>query len=384
MLTLRRVWGDRGIARASCFAAVLGLCWLSASNAAYAQSGWLLQYTGPLTPPGGAPPAEPPCNGSYCQFWQELDRNLITARIVVAGGHLYQLQANGAMYQYPEASCTSQCARWWAIDDQNIPTKAIFNVDSVLHRLRQDGVLERRVGSSWEMVAYDEEGGPVVTVAHGGGTTAVVQATRLSLRRGQEHFEYPYVYWDYDHVFKGPNPIAVTGSSGWVYELYAPYESAPKDPPFFINEYSIIPALDPPYWKFKLRQVYPPQADVVTIAAGSDSLLTLHNDGSIWRYRNNQWNKLDNNPATASIVASGDDLYQLHNDGSLWHFTGTVCNTLCPGWELLIAGGVGRIAVDGQRVYALTQAHPPGRPLLWFPERFRPYPLPYVCPECLY
>ena len=405
MLTLRQVCGTRMAAKASRVAAAvafgaLGLCRFCTSNA-FAQSGWVLQYTGQLEPPGVRTPEVPACyGGTYCQFWEELDRNAGTARIVVAGGQVYQLQYGGAIFQYPSTPCTSQCPGWWLIDFDPT-TKAIFSDGTSLYKLLQDGRLFRWTGSSWAMVPYNDEpryvgayvedgtwvtwlGGEILTVAFGGGITAVVQQNRLSLRWADGYTEYNRTR---------PRSVAVTGS-GVVYEFSPGFLLDPAGccneewRSGFITARWLIPALDPPYQKFTEKIIFHPQSEIVAIAAASNWLFTLQNDGSIWRYTATTpwtgaspgiWEKLDNNPATARIVASGSELYQLHQNGSLWRFTGPVCNgSSCPGWELLIGGGVGRIAIDGQSVYALTQPQPLVRPLV-----IRPSPFEYVCPECL-
>ena len=107
-----------------------------------------------------------------------------------------------------------------------------------------------------------------------------------------------------------------------------------------------------------------PATVAITVAGLSGQLYQLHDSGTIWQYTGRvcdptcreTWQRLDNNPATARIVASSNELYQLHNNGSLWRYTGTPCNfDSCTGWELLIGDGLGRIAVDHNRVYALSQ-----------------------------
>ncbi len=265
--------------------------------------------------------------------------------------------------------------------DQDPTTKAIFSDNDSLYKLLQDGRLLRRVSGSWVSVPVRPDGGPVVTVAFGSGITAVVQTGRLSLRWSGG----PGGFLE-DNI--SPGPVAVTGSSGVVYVMRPAYIFSPYNPfddddeipgPIFV--YTL---LQEPFWEMHRSTLFHPHPHTVAIAAGSDSLLTLQHDGSIWRYRNHQWDQLDNNPATARIVASGDELYQLHHHGALFRFTGTVCSGgSCPGWELLIAGGVGRIAVDDQ-LYALTQAQPLVRQPLWLPYyHLLPFPLQYVCPECL-
>jgi hypothetical protein len=64
---------------------------------------------------------------------------------------------------------------------------------------------------------------------------------------------------------------------------------------------------------------------------------------------------LDNNPAAINIVASAGKLYQLHSNGGLWQYTGMPCSgSICPGWQLLINDGTGRIAADGSDLYELN------------------------------
>ena len=294
MFTLRRVCGVRLGARASRVAAAvafgaLGLCWLTTSNA-LAKSGWVLRYTRELPQQGGTTQGVPACSGSYCQFWEELDRNFDTARIVAAGGQLYQLQNSGAIFQYPSAPCTSQCPGWWLID-YDPTTKAIFSDGNSMYKRLQDGRLLRWTGSSWNLVPYNPEGwrpagggwitGEIVTVAFGGGITAVVQRNRLSLRWSEGYTEYTNRYY--------PSSVAVTGS-GVVYEFSPGYLSpgsctvCSEWRPGFVTARWLIPALDPPYQKFTEGRVYHPQNEMVAITAGSNGLFTLQEDGSIWRY----------------------------------------------------------------------------------------------------
>jgi hypothetical protein len=81
-----------------------------------------------------------------------------------------------------------------------------------------------------------------------------------------------------------------------------------------------------------------------SIVAAENRLYQLHNDGWIWQSTGAPcdgdscpgWQRLDNNSKTIAIAAAGSQLYQLHNDGWIWRYTGTPCNgNSCPGWQRL-------------------------------------------------
>jgi ribosomal protein L24E len=82
----------------------------------------------------------------------------------------------------------------------------------------------------------------------------------------------------------------------------------------------------------------------LAIAAGSNQLYQLHNDGSIFRFTGTPcsggscpgWQMLDNKNAAIAITAAARGLLQLHNDGSIWRFGSTPCTgSSCPGWQQL-------------------------------------------------
>ena len=337
MFTLRPMRFARGTTRARRFAVTLAfgalvLCGLSTSNA-YAQPGWVRQYTGQLVPPGVRPPGVPTCYGAYCQFWEPLDRNAYTARIAAGQGELYQLHYGGAIFKYPSTPCASGCPGWHLAGENDPAAKAIFAGGAGLYKMRQDGSVFVFTGSgAWSQVEGPDSAR--ITIAVGEYRMASLYADGSITILGQR--------------FPGDAVAIVLDGNDDLYRL-----SATGD-------------IDVLRWRWSFNWV-PLDKNPVTIAiaaAGSGQLYQLQDNGSIWRYTGRvcnpgcqeTWERLNNNPATARIIASGDELYMWQNNGSLWRYTGMPCNSdVCSGWEVLMGDGVGRIAVDGNRLYALTQ-----------------------------
>ncbi len=347
MFTLRRMCGARGVARAGRFAAAfafgaLGLCGLGTSNA-YAQTGWVRQYTGQQAPQGVRPLAVPPCYGTYCQFWEPVDRNAFTARIAAdSAGHIYQLHYTGAIYQYPDAPCTSFCPGWW-FRGFDPATKAIYAYEGDLYKLHQDGsVWQATSGTAWSVVANADPGR--ITIAVGGDRMASLYVDG-SITIDQTSFGRQL-----GHAVA----IAIDGHAD-IYRL-----SLNGDIEVFGRRDGVWRPLDN-------------NPATVAIAAGDWGMLyQLHDNGSIWKYTGQHcdfqqpypqcrgWEKVDNNPAAVKIVAAGQELYKLQGNGSLWRYTGTSCiGESCPGWELIMGDGVGQVAAAGDHLYVLSGAAGP-------------------------
>ena len=85
-------------------------------------------------------------------------------------------------------------------------------------------------------------------------------------------------------------------------------------------------------------------AQTIALAASSDNLFQLHQNGSIWVWTGRacdasgcpHWRRIDRNPAAIAIAADYSNLYQLHGNGSIWRWKGEPCNgNSCTSWERL-------------------------------------------------
>lgn len=276
---------NSGNVRKSRFTASLAIAalWVGvlSTSTAYAQTGWVRNRTGL------------PCDGTYCQFWEDMDRNGVTARIAASGGNLYQLQITGAIFKAPTTPCTYFCPGWGLIG-YNAGTKAVYADGSSVYQLRDDGSIWRYLGTpdSWQWI-----GGNALSLGVGGGKVYRMQPDG-------EVWEYVNGQWYLLSWFS--NAVAITVSTtGRLYQL------------------------------------------------NGDGAILRYTPGA--PNSNHGWELLDNNPATVGIVAGGDrELYQLHNNGAVWHFTGALCNGFCPGWELLENPGTTvRIAATNGELYRL-------------------------------
>lgn len=368
MFSLQRRSGSRRAARRFTAAFTLGafgLCGFSTLNA-YAQTGWVRQYTGQQAPPGVRPLGTPACEGGYCPFWEPVDRNAYTARLAASGGHLYQLQSSGAIYQYPEIPCTSQCygPGWW-LRDFDPSTKAIYADGDILYKLSRDGsVSKSSTGTAWSEVKSPDSG-----------------RLSIAVRSGKMASLYADGSIDVDSQGKlptvDPSNQIVLDDHGDLYRLANVHLTLP---PSVSVDLFYVQLLRSGETDWRLLDYL--GGERVAISAGAwGKLYQLHNDGTIWRWKGTVcegpsycpgWEPLDNNPGTVKILAAGNELYQLHGDGSVWRYTGVPCNgDSCLGWEVLIADGVGQIAADSNRLYVLSQE-----------AGFRPNGA-RICSECL-
>jgi hypothetical protein len=306
----------------------LWLCLVS-TTIANAQTGWLREYIddGPQSA----------CSFQYCPFWEDLDRNGSTARIAAAGGHLYQLHSDGAIWKYIAPCSNNICSGWARIDSGSTMTKAIYADQNFLYKLLRDGSISRYNGTVWEQFpSYPD----VVALAVADGAVGYLFADGRALYRKSETQIFVR-----DHPDAGEGSLVAIAVSGGCASCSM----------YVLTGYGKISERNTGGW-FTLDNN---PATTAIAAGGPGELYKLHSDGSIWQYNGFlfSWEKLDNNPATVRIVASNGELYQLHHNGSLWRYTGTPCdsNSLCFGWQLLLHDGVGRIAIDGNRLYELNQ-----------------------------
>ncbi len=336
--------------KAGLAAGALFVCALIPSMA-WGQSGWVRKYTETGTP----------CSGSYCQFWEDFDRNGFTARIAAAGGTLYQLHGNGAIYKAPTLSCTNFCPGW-AFLGYNPATKAIYAGGNSLYQLRTDGSIWRfKSGTEWEML---DNNPATLTLAAGGDKLYQLHNTgEVFLFKGSPCTGTYCPSWEmlYPDSRTGGTVAIAASTSGELYRLLNDGS---------IWRYGLFTCLDLGVCWTDWERLDNNSSTVAIAAGGAGKLYQLRSNGSILRYKTVAcdcsgwtcpescpgWELLDNNPATKRIVATADKLYQLHQQGALFRYTNIPCDSNgCPGWELLMHDGVGWVAADGDHVYELNQ-----------------------------
>src|SRR6202012_488495 len=104
-------------------------------------------------------------DSSVLPIWTHLDNNPLTGGIV-AGNALYQLHQDGSVWKYTGPACTGySCPGWTQLDNNPMTLNLVAEGDN-LYKMHNDGTIYKWTGgSSWALMGNDYAGAGRIVAA---------------------------------------------------------------------------------------------------------------------------------------------------------------------------------------------------------------------------